>query len=412
MAVEKPSTIHCESPSADISGNEAQTTYSQLGREYYLSMQFIGSYLAAGVAFGYSLCAFNLIAPIMVQINQDIGPDPNYVWLSYIYTTTLAILSPIVGRLTDIFGRRYIFIALTLVGIVGLSVCATAQSIPVLIGGQVLVSISSTVGYSVVYIIGELVPVRYRYTFYAMIFIFAVPSTVGPAIAETLVHNYPGTTWRGVYYILIAMNVLSLVCWILFYFPPDFEMKHQTRKRRAFIANFDYIGLLLFAGGLVVLLFGLSCGGTIYAWKSAATICMIVAGFLTLVAFVLWERFAARAEPVIPWQIFRRRDFVATLTAVGFATSVFFSTAIIWPRQVTLLYSEGGYMRTGFLSSLPGLAQLAGQFIGGGISLPIGHHKFQLVAYFCISGTLYACLQTHSFSLASQRIKKKKANSA
>ncbi|KAL4860574.1 hypothetical protein BDV12DRAFT_204895 [Aspergillus spectabilis] len=184
-------------------------------------------------------------------------------------------------------------------------------------------------------------------------------------------------------------------------------MKHQTRKRRAFIRNFDYIGSLLFAGGVVVLLFGLSCSGTIYAWRSAATICMVIARFLALVAFVLWEWFAARTEPVIPWHIFRRRDFVATLTAVGFATSVFFSTAIIWPRQVALLYNEGGYIRTGFLSSLLGLAQLAGQFIGGGISLPIGHHKLQLIAYFCMSGTLYACLtltNTHNLQLTAPLI--------
>jgi MFS family permease len=193
------------------------------------------------------------------------------------------------------------------------------------------------------------------------------------------------------YNILIGMNVLSLICWVLFYFPPDFEMKHRTRKRRDFIKGFDYVGTILFTGGLVVLLFGLSCGGTVYAWKSAATISMIIIGFLALVAFVLWERLVSLAEPVIPWDIFHRRDFVATLTAVGFATSVFFSTAIIWPRQVALLYNDGGYIRTGFLSSLPGLAQLAGQFIGGGISLPIGHHKFQLIAYFVISGTLYAC---------------------
>lgn len=70
------------------------------------------------------------------------------------YNAALAIFITPLGRLSDIFGRRYFFIGGGLIGVVGSVVCATAQSIPVLIGGNVLLGICSATQMSFHFVMG------------------------------------------------------------------------------------------------------------------------------------------------------------------------------------------------------------------------------------------------------------------
>lgn len=65
------------------------------------------------------------------------------------------------------------------------------------------------------------------------------------------------------------------------YYPPSFNEKWARKKtRRQVIRDFDYIGLILFSGGLLVFLMGVSWGGSYYAWKSVHVITTIVGRIL------------------------------------------------------------------------------------------------------------------------------------
>lgn len=55
----------------------------------------------------------------------------------------------------------------------------------------------------------------------------------------------------GCYYLLIGVNAVALACWVLFYYPPDFHMKHGNDKIIEYVKNFDYVGTILYTGGLV-----------------------------------------------------------------------------------------------------------------------------------------------------------------
>ena len=93
-------------------------------------------------------------APILGIINADLGPDPRYIWISLVYTAVLAICLAPLGRLTDIFGRRYFFVGGGVIGVVGSIVCATATSIPMLIAGNVLLGICSATQMSFHFVLG------------------------------------------------------------------------------------------------------------------------------------------------------------------------------------------------------------------------------------------------------------------
>lgn len=87
-----------------------------------------------------------MMAAVIGQINSDIGPDSNIFWVFTVYTLSTAVGLLLFGRLTDLFGRRWFFIGASLLGLVGSLICALAQNIPTVIGGEVLIGLGATAG--------------------------------------------------------------------------------------------------------------------------------------------------------------------------------------------------------------------------------------------------------------------------
>lgn len=280
----------------------------------------------------------------------------------------LAVGLTLVGRLSDIFGRRWFFIVGTGVGCIGAIVCSTAKTIPVLIGGQVLIGLSASTGYSYAFIIGELVPVKYRFIFNAIIFIFSYPTAgFGAAISTAFIlHTKAG--WRWVYYLLIILNGVTMLMYAVFYFPPTFHQKHGKDSVMKWLKNFDYGGLLLYTAGLVLFILGLSSGGSLYPWKDARVIAPLVIGFLCLVALFVYESFMDLKEPLIPIHFFKHRGWVASMLSLSIGASVYYSQAIIWPEMTTNVYAQGRVMWAGIVSCLVGIGITTGEIIGGGVA--------------------------------------------
>jgi len=124
---------------------------------------------------------------------------------------------------------------------------------------------------------------------------------------------------------------------------------------------------------------GISWGGSYYPWKSAHVITTIVVGFLSLVAFVLYEIFAGLKEPLVPMNLFRSLPWVADIILVALGASVYFSFAIVWPIMVFALYTSD-LTKGGLLCCVSGCGSNAGQIVGGILSRRIGKQKYQLVA--------------------------------
>ena len=72
--------------------------------------------------------------------------------------------------------------------------------------------------------------------------------------------NNTSSHWRGCFYWMIGVNAVSTLCYYLFYHPPTFKMLYRTKTLRKILADFDYIGLLLFSLGLLLLVMGMQWG--------------------------------------------------------------------------------------------------------------------------------------------------------
>jgi MFS family permease len=129
----------------------------------------------------------------------------------------LSVGFTLVGRITDIFGRRYFIIGGTVLCMVGTIIASQAKSINMLIGANVLVGLGACAPSSVAYVLGELVPMKHRYLLLGLMFLWMLPSVaLGPAVAWAFVlHTNAG--WRWCYYLMTITNGISVLGYSICY---------------------------------------------------------------------------------------------------------------------------------------------------------------------------------------------------
>lgn len=144
-----------------------------------------------------------------------------------------------------------------MLGLIGAIICATAKSIPTVIGGSVFIGLAASVQLTFTFVIAELVPNKLRPVVNSGIFITTLPfGAFGALIAQLLIANTV-QGWRWNYYLSIICCGLSLILFVVCYFPPGWDQKCQGRSRFDGLRKFDYIGLLLYTVGLILIFLGL-----------------------------------------------------------------------------------------------------------------------------------------------------------
>ncbi|KAK0259058.1 hypothetical protein LTS09_006347 [Friedmanniomyces endolithicus] len=393
----KPTAQHLEatSPNADIELQQPrpQLAYNDLdeddaderapearGRDassidasYWRSARFLGSMAAIGLGFMGGTGGYALVAPVLSDINADLGPSPNIAWVGLVYVLTEAVFFLLVGRLSDIFGRRWFFITGSLIGLVGTIIGATAQSVNTLIGAEVLIGLAAAFQISFFWVIAELVPVKWRYLANSYAYIVSIPTNPLAAKIAFTMQRSP-LKWRGSFIFMAGVNALSALCWYLFYHPPTFHMLHRTKMAKDILLHFDWIGLLLYTAGTTILLMGLSWGGGLYPWSDSHVIATLVAGAVCVfVIFPLWSVYLPfkTVEPFLPLHLFTNLNFQACAWLTGIGAGAYYGFSLIWPQAVSSLYTLS-YDEQGTLAGLAAMGFVFGQVIGGVIATLVG----------------------------------------
>ena len=324
-SAESPPHASSPTPASSHEDEKADTTalVATATDGYYTSKYFLGSLAAIGLSAIGGIGGFALPAAMLTVINTEIGPSANLNWISIVYLITQTIGQLILGRLTDLFGRRYFFFGCSVLALIGSIVCATAKSIDVLIGGNTIMGLASAAQMSFPYLVTEIVPINRRFYSMGYVYTIAIPFTaIGPVLAQAIAGHPAG--WRGIYYMFIAINTVAALLFWLFYYPPNFDIKHSADKltKMQIIKDFDYVGLILFSGGLLVFLLGVQWGGSLHPWKSAWVIGSIVVGGIAVIAFAFWEAYAPIKEPLVPPHLFRSWPWVATVMTLSLGVSL------------------------------------------------------------------------------------------
>lgn len=225
-----------------------------------------------------------------------------------------------------------------------------------LIGATVLVGIAAAIQISYPLLVMEIVPNKYRGWGQGMITLLVLPSLgFGPIVGRTIVENVAGG-WRFTYWVAAIVNGISLVFFVLFYFPPAFNDLSRKSRLRA-VKEIDYVGFVLFVGPIICLLLALSMslrtrlficlkltsspawGGSQYPWDSGRIIALLVVGCVGIVAFFLYEWLMPQPQPLLPLSLFKIRNYTIAVIVGSVAQMSYYALNIFWPLQASSLYT-------------------------------------------------------------------------
>jgi EmrB/QacA subfamily drug resistance transporter len=233
------------------------------------------------------------------------------LWVLNAYLLTLAVLIVTAGRLGDIVGQRTMFVGGLALFTAASVACGLAQDANQLIVARVVQGIGAAVlSPQALVIVSSIFPAARRGAALGIMGAVTALAAVAGPIAGGFIVTY--LDWRWIFFVNLPIGIAGIV--LAFRFVPDI---HAGRRHRL-----DLVGVLLASVGLFAIVFGL-IEGQRYDWSAIAgtpvTIPgVIVAGVLVLAAFVVWER--RQAEPLVPLQLFRNRDYsvASFLTMVQF----------------------------------------------------------------------------------------------
>lgn len=280
----------------------------------------------------YNAYVFTLvISPAVLSlINKELGPDPRYTWITGAWNLGGAIFVTLGGRLSDIFGRRYFFLAGSSLLIVGAIVSVTGQSITQLIVGGALFGAGSGFNEMCYGAVQEIVPNKHRMVTVGVFDVAAIIAQIMPLTVWGIIHTTG--SWRAAYYLMIGFQTVNVLTVFFFYNPPAFNTKHYEdgKTKMQLLRQFDWMGMFLFTADCTLLICGMSWGGSLYSWTSATTIAPIVIGFCTLVSLGFWEVHGPVKEALLPPRLFKQvRHFLMPILTMGVAGMQYYSNATL-----------------------------------------------------------------------------------
>jgi EmrB/QacA subfamily drug resistance transporter len=245
-----------------------------------------------------------IVATAMPRIVGELGGLSHLSWVVTAYTLGLSVSTPLWGKISDLYGRKNIFLISIVIFLAGSALSGMAQGMTELIGFRALQGLGAgglMVG--VMAIIGDLVPPRERGRIQGMFAgIMAVAMVAGPLVGGFLTDHL---SWRWAFYINLPIGAVALALITTRLHLPKFRSEHRI----------DWLGAGLLSVGITALTLITTWGGSQYDWGSGQILGLAAVAVVTLVAFLFVERRVP--EPILPLSIFANRNF-AVISVIGF----------------------------------------------------------------------------------------------
>ncbi|HLE92131.1 MAG TPA: MDR family MFS transporter [Anaerolineales bacterium] len=317
--------------------------------------------VTAGIMLSLFLASMEstVVATAMPTIVGQLGGLEHYSWVfsAFMLASTTAV--PLYGKLSDIYGRRKLYVSAMALFLAGSIWCGWANSMTQLIFARALQGIGAGGIMPLAFIlIGEMFSLEQRAKMQGLFSgVWGVSSIVGPLLGGFLVDQL---SWRWIFYINIFPGLLAAAL-VAF----AWRDRVHSHERPAV----DYAGAALLTVSVVMLLLGLMGSGT----SSWILITVATALFILL----MWvERRAA--DPILPLALFRDRLF-ATATAHGILTGwALFGSVSFIPLFVQAVLDTSA-TQAGITITPMLLGWVTASIIGTRLMLTIGYRKLGLI---------------------------------
>lgn len=318
-----------------------------------------------------------IVGTAMPKIIGELHGMEHYSWpfTAYMLCSTVAIL--IFGKLSDMYGRKPVFVFGIVLFLLSSALCGLARSMTQLIvfrgiqgvGGGIVIS-------NVFIIVGELFPPATRGKYMGLVSsMFGLASVVGPAVGGVITD---ALSWRWVFYVNIPLGVIALVM-VLIGLP---RMRHSGTNERI-----DIKGIAVFLAAVAPLFLALTAVGERYSWLSPEILGLFL---LSFVMIALLARIEGRAaEPVFPPGLFAAPIFNVSAVAMFFSNAVMFGGVIYVPLFVQTVLGKSATGSGGITTPMM-LGVAASATLGGQVISRTGKYKAVAVAsvFLALAGTV------------------------
>ncbi|MAE80245.1 MAG: MFS transporter, partial [Chloroflexi bacterium] len=350
-----------------------------------------------GVMFAMFLASLDqtIVATAIPRIMADLDGFDRVTWVSsaYIVASTSVVL--ITGAVSDVYGRKWLFVGGISIFLIGSVLAASSQSMNALIifrgiqglGGGMIMALSFVT-------IGDLFPPAERAKYQGIIAaMFGISSVLGPTLGGVITDQF---SWEWIFLVNIPLGIPIILLFIRLF--PNAKKGGPKRK-------IDAGGAVLIVMAIVPALLGLSWGGNQYEWSHPVVLGSLAFGAFMVVIFALYE--TRVADPILPLAVFKNRVvgialFVILLTGFAMFGGIFFVPLLFQGVLGASPTASGSFLTPMMLGIVFGAA-ISGQVL----SRTGGHYRVQGILGLSIMGlgtfmlSRVSAETTHSYALIS-----------
>jgi EmrB/QacA subfamily drug resistance transporter len=266
--------------------------------------------VVSGLLLGQFLSAMDtlLVVTALPSIVGDLGGGDRVSWIITGYLLTSTALSPLIGKLGDLYGRRRLYQFAIMGFVFGSLLAGSAQSMNQLIAARAVQGLGASGMMTLpMAIIGDVASPRDRPRYQGVMGAsMLVASIAGPLVGGFFVDN---ASWRWAFWINLPMGILALLA----------TRRLPPPRRKADSVRLDVAGSVCVVLGASCALLVVEWGGGRYGWGSPQILGLLAGAVGFLGALIVFERRAP--EPVLPGRIFKNR-VVLVVIAGGVISSI------------------------------------------------------------------------------------------
>lgn len=334
--------------------------------------QLIGT--VAGLMLTLLLASLDgtIVGTAMPSIIAHLNGFERYAWVTTVYLLASTIAVPIFGKLSDLYGRKWIFLSGVVIFVAASALCGAAGDLPLPLDGMnQLILFRGIQGLGggmisgiVFAVIGDIFPPAQRAKFQGLFSgIFGLSSVFGPTLGGWITDNL---SWRWVFYVNLPVGIIAILV-LLIEFP---YFKPEGVKR-----SIDWAGVTTLIGSLVPLLLALTWVSE-YGWGDTRVIAGLTIGVVVLVAFLFIESRAE--EPILDLKLFKNPIFSVSAVALFMTGMGMFGAILFIPLfmqgVIGVSATESGSLLTPMMLTL-----IVGSIVSGQIIGRTGRYKVQAI---------------------------------
>jgi EmrB/QacA subfamily drug resistance transporter len=291
--------------------NPAKDTSEHAGKWAVLTVVAIGVFMATLDSSIVNISLPTIAHYFGVPLNGAIS----WVIIAYLVATAAILLTA--GRLSDMIGRKAVWLSGLVLFTASSSMCGIAPSLAFLItaravqglGGALLMAVSPA-------ILTSAFPANERGRALGLnAVIVALGVSVGPTLGGFITAYF---SWRWIFYVNVPFGIIGTIL----------TLRVLTERLHRNPGRFDPLGAILLAIGLAGLTAGLSFGQEL-GWNSAIIIALLIVGALALIALPFVEQRVA--NPIIVLSLFKRRVFVSANLSLVLSFLALFAVSFMMP---------------------------------------------------------------------------------